>query len=49
MAIDYKYGVGLTVILNSVILVFKFYEKILQKKARKYFHSRLKKEIKTTL
>ena len=37
MAIDYKYGVGLTVILNSVILVFKLYEKILQKKGKKIF------------
>ena len=37
MAIDYKYGVGLTIILNSVIIVFKFCEKILEKKGKKMF------------
>jgi len=37
MAIDYKYGVGLTVILNSVILGFKYYEKCIQKKGKKIF------------
>ena len=37
MAIDYKYGVGLTIILNSVIVIFKFYEKISQKKGNKVY------------
>ena len=37
MAIDYKYGVGLTIILNSVIVIFKFYENIFKKRGKKVF------------
>ena len=37
MTIDYKYGLGLTIIINSVIVIFKFYEKILQKKGNRLF------------
>jgi hypothetical protein len=37
MAIDYKYGVGLTIILNSVIVIFKFYENVFKKRGKKVF------------
>ena len=37
MAIDYKYGVGLTVILNFVIIIFKFFDNLFQRKGKKIF------------
>ena len=37
MAIDYKYGVGLTIILNSVIVIFKFFDNFYIKKGKKIF------------
>ncbi len=37
MAIDYKYGVGLTVILNLVIIIFKFFDNLFKKKGKKIF------------
>lgn len=36
-AIDYKFGLGLTIILNFVILLFAFVEKIYEKKGKKIF------------
>jgi hypothetical protein len=37
MAIDYKYGVGLTIILNAVIVIFKFFDNFYIKKGKKIF------------
>ena len=37
MAIDYKYGIGLTVILNLVIIVFKFFDNLFKEKGKKIF------------
>ena len=37
MAINYKYGLGLTIILNLVIILFKYYDNILEKKGKKIF------------
>lgn len=37
MAINYKYGLGLTIILNSVIILFKYYDNISEKKGNKIF------------
>ena len=37
MAIDYKYGVGLTVIINFVIVIFKIFDNYFEKKGKKIF------------
>jgi len=37
MAIDYKYGVGLTVIINFVIIIFKLFDNYFEKKGKKIF------------
>ena len=37
MAIDYKYGVGLTVIINLVIIIFKIFDNYFEKKGKKIF------------
>ncbi len=37
MAIDYKYGVGLTVIINFVIIIFKIFDNYFEKKGKKIF------------
>jgi len=37
MAIDYKYGVGLTIIINFVIIAFKILENYFEKKGKKIF------------
>ena len=46
MAIDYKYGVGLTIILNSVIVIFKFYENVFKKRGKKVFSFSFEEGIK---
>ena len=37
MAVDYKYGVGLTVIINFVIIIFKIFDNYFEKKVKKIF------------
>ena len=37
MAVDYKYGVGLTVIINFVIIIFKIFDNYFEKKGKKIF------------
>jgi len=37
MAINYKYGVGLTVIMNLVIIIFKFFDNFFEKRGKKIF------------
>ncbi len=37
MAVNYKYGLGLTIILNLVIILFKYYDNISAKKGNKIF------------
>jgi hypothetical protein len=37
MAIDYKYGVGLTAIINFVIITFKIFDNYFEKKGKKIF------------
>ena len=37
MAVDYKYGVGLTFIINFVIIIFKIFDNYFEKKGKKIF------------
>jgi hypothetical protein len=37
MAINYKYGIGLTVIMNSAITIFKFVDDYFEKRGKKIF------------
>ena len=37
MAINYKYGIGLTVIMNLSIIIFKFFDNFFEKRGKKIF------------
>ena len=37
MAIDYKYGVGLTLIMNLSIIIFQLFDNYFEKKGKKIF------------
>ena len=37
MAINYKYGIGLTVIMNLSIIIFKFFDNFFEKRRKKIF------------